>query len=241
MAGHGAPSGADARVPLGVPEVTSADERRRGTTGNRGRAHQSPQLTDTPRTQPTKLMLQAGEKPTPVSRVRRLTISASPESLEIQTAVPERWTGHMLQTLKCLGTTAASTAGPVLVLKMASVIAMPWEATLGMAVLTALMPLVSCRPPRRPRLPRRGRQRYPALDRVRGRLWAVQGQPTTTDNDRGRQPEPRSGPVRLRPGRPGTPLSSPARRRSSRSPRGRRSRWRSGRRPAGAGRPRRSG
>jgi hypothetical protein len=51
-------------------------------------------------------MLQAGEKTTPVSRVRRLTISTSPESPEIRTAVPERWTGHMLQTLKCLGATA---------------------------------------------------------------------------------------------------------------------------------------
>ncbi|MEU6322682.1 hypothetical protein [Streptomyces sp. NPDC047009] len=77
----------------------------------------------------------------PPSVAATLTISKTPESLEVQTSVPGRWTGYMMQTLMCLVATAASTAGPVLVLKMTSVIVIPWEVTLGLAALTALMPL----------------------------------------------------------------------------------------------------
>jgi len=74
------------------------------------------------------------------TRAATVAFSTTLEGVEVHTSVPERHTGHMLRTLMCLGATAASVFGPAMVLKTTG--AMPWEVSVSLAVLVAVLPLV---------------------------------------------------------------------------------------------------
>ncbi|MFE0627760.1 hypothetical protein ACFW3D_12390 [Streptomyces sp. NPDC058864] len=69
-------------------------------------------------------------------------VFATPEGAGVSVSVPGGSSDHMLRTLKCVSATAASTVGSVASLKFTSGTELPWEASVGLALLLAVMPLV---------------------------------------------------------------------------------------------------
>ncbi|ORT59713.1 hypothetical protein [Streptomyces sp. CB03238] len=70
-----------------------------------------------------------------------VTLFLVPEGPGVSVSVPGKDSDHLLRTLVYLGATAATTIGPVALLKVASAIDLPWQAAGGLALLLALMPL----------------------------------------------------------------------------------------------------
>lgn len=78
------------------------------------------------------------EEPTEAAKI---TIFTVPDGPGITVSVPAGSSGHMLESVTCLGVTAASTVGPIAVLKVVPA-DWPWPVGGGLALLLALMPLV---------------------------------------------------------------------------------------------------
>ncbi|MBD0707110.1 hypothetical protein BU197_01355 [Streptomyces sp. CBMA291] len=79
----------------------------------------------------------SAEEPTGAATV---TIFAVPEGPGITVSVPASSSGHMLESVTCLGVTAASMLGPIALLKVVPA-DWPWPVGGGLALLLALMPL----------------------------------------------------------------------------------------------------